>query len=112
MRALGDRRARLRFEVVGTLRGTLETMEPARLVNISGTGALVETPVAMQVDSIQVVQVTLDGQATRVTARVRHQSRIGQYPERIHYVVGLEFLTAPAALLESVSHLMADRRAD
>ena len=37
---LGDRRVRVRFEVVGTLHGVLEFSEPPRVLNLSAGGAL------------------------------------------------------------------------
>src|SRR5437870_2075071 len=40
MRPLGDRRARVRFEVVGSFWGTVDLAEPARVININRTGAL------------------------------------------------------------------------
>ena len=43
--ALGDRRSRVRLEVVGALWATLELTEPARVVNISREGALITSPV-------------------------------------------------------------------
>ena len=53
MMALGDRRARVRLEVVGALWATLELTEPARVVNISKDGALLTSPVAMPPESVQ-----------------------------------------------------------
>ena len=51
--ALGDRRSRVRLEVVGALWATLELTEPARVVNISRDGALITSPVAMPPESVQ-----------------------------------------------------------
>ena len=46
-RRLGDRRGRPRFEIVGELRGTLDTVIGLPLVDIGKSGALVESPVAL-----------------------------------------------------------------
>ena len=51
--ALGDRRSRVRLEVVGALWATLELTEPARVVNISRDGALITSPVPMPPESVQ-----------------------------------------------------------
>ena len=51
--ALGDRRSRVRLEVVGALWATLELTEPARVVNISREGALITSPVPMPPESVQ-----------------------------------------------------------
>ena len=111
MRPLGDRRARLRYELVGTLRGTLELSEPARLMNISGSGALLETSRPIPVGSTQTVSVALDGSMVRANARICHLSEIGQQPER-RYLIGVEFLSPPEALTASVAHLIAEAHGD
>ncbi len=99
MKALGDRRGHIRLEVVGALWGTLEVNRPARVVNVSGTGALIASPNPVAVDSTQAVRLTLDGREFTLEARVRHMRRA---PESIEdgarYHIGLEFLGAPAAL--------------
>jgi hypothetical protein len=74
--ALGDRRARVRLEVVGALWATLELSEPARVVNISRDGALITSPVAMPPDSIQPLHLKLHGHDITVDARVRHVRRV------------------------------------
>ena len=63
MRPLGDRRSRIRLEVVGSLWGTLESDRQAKLLNISRTGALIVSPVPAAVDSTQSVRVTIEGHA-------------------------------------------------
>ena len=101
MRPLGDRRSRVRLEVLGTLRGTLELSEPARLINISAHGALLETSLLMTVGSFQELLVTLDGRPTRIAGRVR---RLEQVPDSHawKYLVGLEFLSPSPSLTETI----------
>lgn len=111
MSLLADRRARLRYEVVGVLRGTLEMTEPIRVQNISAEGALIETSAPIAVGTVQSVQMTLDGQSTRITARVRHVTPIGQ-PPRMTYAVGVEFVSPPDALNVSLANLLADKHPD
>lgn len=96
--ALGDRRARVRLEVVGALWATLELAEPARVVNISKDGALITSPVAMPPDSVQPLHLKLHGHEISVDARVRHVRRVSGPDEPICYLVGVEFLTVPPAL--------------
>jgi len=111
MSLLADRRARMRYEVVGVLRGTLEVSAPARVKNISGEGALVETSASVAVGSLQAIQMTLDGRFARVTSRVRHVTPIGQSPKG-EYAVGLEFVCPPEALTVSVANLIAETLPD
>jgi hypothetical protein len=96
--ALGDRRARVRLEVVGALWATLELSEPARVVNISKDGALITSPVPMPPDSVQPLHLKLHGHDINVDARVRHVRRVSGPDEPIRYLVGVEFLSIPPAL--------------
>lgn len=99
MRPLGDRRGRIRLEVVGSLWGTLEVARVARLVNISGHGAMIASPVPAVLNSTQVVKLVVEGEEIIVEARVRHLQRVyGTGPESAYYRIGLEFLEVPASL--------------
>lgn len=100
---LGDRRQRVRLEVVGALWGTLEVTEPARVVEISAGGALILSPVAAAPDAVRVLSLRIDGEAVTLDARVRHLRPVpatDDTPER--YLLGVEFLSVPAALSHSL----------
>jgi hypothetical protein len=109
MKPLGDRRVRVRFEVLGTLSAALEVIESAKLVNISKRGALIETGTDVPVGSIQTVQIYIGGHETRVTARVCRVGRVFADPakenEPSRYAVGVEFLSTPPALADSIDQL-------
>jgi len=94
MSALGDRRRRVRHEVVGALWGTLEIQEHANVLNISERGVLLAAPSPREVDSIQSLELELAGHDVQVEARVRH---IRQAPGGEH-LIGFEFLSIPSAL--------------
>ena len=111
MSPLADRRARVRYEVVGVLRGTLELAEPARVLNISSTGALVETPGPIPVGTLQALQMTIDGQTARLNGRVRRTVKIGQPPNESH-AIGVEFLSPPEIFTISVANLIAEAQLD
>ena len=106
MKPLGDRRGQIRFEVLGTLRGTLELIEAARVVNISAHGALVESPARVALGSLQELLLTVEGRPTKVSARVRRLQQINDQRER--YLVGLEFLSPPISLTESIAQIAGD----
>ena len=99
--ALGDRRSRVRLEVVGALWATLELSEPARVVNISRDGALITSPVPMPPESVQPLHLKLEGREVTVDARVRHIRRVSGPDEPIRYLVGVEFLSTPPALIRA-----------
>jgi hypothetical protein len=98
MTGLGDRRSRVRLEVVGTLWATLELTEPARVVNICKEGALIASPVAMPPGSVQSLHLNIEGQDVTVDARVRHIRRVSAADQRPEYLVGVEFVALPAPL--------------
>src|SRR5262245_28242643 len=104
MRPLGDRRARVRFEIIGALRGMVEFSEAASIVNISGTGALIESPLAVPVDSMQSVRLTVEGTEVALDARVRHLRPLSG-PEAPRYLVGLEFVSPPMSFVYSVDRM-------
>jgi len=100
---MGDRRRRIRLEVVGSLWGAMEVDRPAELVNISLSGALITSPVPTAVDSTQSVRLTIEGHEVTIAARVRHLQRLSTAGEsEPHYRIGLEFLEAPSILVHAL----------
>lgn len=98
MKRIGDRRAHVRLEVVGVLWGTLEMMKRARVINVTDTGALIASPVAIPLDTVQSIQMTLEGHEIAVEARVCHTRCVSSLDRPSEYHIGLEFLSIPAAL--------------
>ena len=107
-RRLGDRRGRPRFEIVGDLWGTLDTVIGMPLVNVGRGGALVQSPVPLTPDSIHHVAVSCDGQQTPTSVQVRHVRPIATLDGHQHYLIGLAFLSMPAALLAQIDSWMGD----
>jgi hypothetical protein len=100
---LGDRRRRVRLEVVGALWGVIEVTEPARILEISAGGALIASPVAAAPDSIRVVMMNIDGVDIPVDVRVRHLRTLPASDDApLHYLLGVEFLSPPPALTDSL----------
>src|SRR6188472_4207476 len=100
MRAPGDRRARVRFEVFGAFWGTFDAGDAVRVHNLTHYGALIEAHQPLAVDSVQSVCLMLDGQPAVADARVRHlKSATSTAGDR--YLVGVEFLAAPTAFIEA-----------
>lgn len=106
MRAPGDRRAQVRFEVFGAFWGTFDAGDAVRVRNLTPQGALIEARQPLAVESHQRVCVMLDGQPAIADARVRH---LRPALERDHYLVGVEFTSASTAFLDAVERLMAYR---
>jgi hypothetical protein len=106
MRAPGDRRAEVRFEVFGAFWGTFEACEPVRLHDLTPQGALIEAHQPFAVESIQSVRLVFDGQPATAHACVRHLR-----PATNHdgYLVGVEFLSTSTAFLDAVECLITFR---
>lgn len=68
---IGDRRRRPRFEIVGTLTGTLETWQRFQLVNLAAGGALIESQTALVPGSRINGRVMICDQLRDVRATVR-----------------------------------------
>jgi hypothetical protein len=68
---IGDRRRRPRFEIVGTLTGTLEVWQRFRLLNLGAGGALIESMTPMLPGSRVNGRVSICGQLRDVRAVIR-----------------------------------------
>ena len=107
MRAPGDRRNRIRFEVFGAFWGTFDAGDAVRVHNLTQQGALIEARQPLAVESIQSVCLVLDGQPALADARVRHVRATHESHDR--YLVGVEFLAASSAFTDAVDRLMVYR---
>jgi hypothetical protein len=107
-RRLGDRRGRPRFEIVGDLWGTLDTVIGMPLLNVGRGGALVESFVPLPLDSIHHVTLNCDGQQTPTSVQVRHLRPVTGTDGAQHYLIGLSFLSMPAALLAQIDAWIDD----
>jgi hypothetical protein len=97
----------VRFEVVGTFWGTLEVMEPASVLNINRTGALLAARSAMPADSAQTIRLAIEGREVLVDGRVRHVRHVPERPgEPEHYLIGVEFVSVPPLLVETIKNLV------
>jgi hypothetical protein len=107
-RSLGDRRRRLRFEIVGQLWGSLLAEESLVLRNIGPGGALLEAPLPLEIDSLHTVRLLEDDQPRDVQARVRHVTLVrAEAGQTSRYLIGVEFLGIPAEALNQIQNLMA-----
>ena len=106
---LGDRRSDLRFEIIGQLWGSLETIEPLPLRNVGRGGALVESRLPLPLDSVQGVRLVYQGRASDLHARVRHVAPIVGPEGGERYLIGLEFVDAGEEVLTHIDHLVAAR---
>ena len=107
MRAPGDRRARVRFEVFGAFWGTFDAGDAVRVHDLTPHGALIEAHQPLAVESVQSVGLVFHGQPALAHARVRHVRPSPAFGDR--FLVGVEFISASTTFLEAVDRLMALR---
>lgn len=105
MASLGDRRSAVRLEIVGSLWGTLQLVEVARVLNISPGGALIMSPVPMSLDTTGPIRVNVSGHEVTLEARVRHLRHVPASPSHAeHYLIGLEFSSIPSAVAQALEN--------
>lgn len=92
-RRLGDRRNRPRFEIVGELWGTLETVLRLPLRNVGIGGALFESHVPLAAESIHRLSWKCEDRDTVVQVRVRHVRPLEAADGERTYLIGIEFLS-------------------
>jgi len=105
-RRLGDRRGRPRFEIVGELWGTLETVITMPLRNIGHGGALVQSVIALPSQSVHHVAVSCNGILTPASVRVQHVRPMVGTDGRDYFLIGLEWVSLPAELTAQIESWM------
>ncbi len=106
-RRVGDRRGRLRFEVIGEMWGTLTGAEMLRLCNLGRGGALIEAPTALDSGSTQKFRLVLDTHVTDVQVLVRHVS-VDRVTNGSRILIGVEFVDLPAETAGVIDQLLGD----
>lgn len=105
-RRLGDRRGRLRFELVGELAAVFGTIDPLTARDVSWRGASVESTVPLPLDSVQSLRFVMGDQVGEVTVRVRHVTRTDG-PDGERYRIGFEFLDLQPEMRDEIGRLVA-----
>jgi len=106
-RKLGDRRIRPRYDIVGDLWGTVETMLRLPLRNVSPSGALVESDVPLPSGSIHRVTFPCNGHEVATQIRIRHSDAVVSADGGRMYLIGVEFLSLHPALVGQIDRWMA-----
>jgi hypothetical protein len=91
----GDRRGRVRFEIVGELWGSIEARPTLFVRNLGLGGALVESPVALAPGSMHWLTADVGGEPQLLQVRVRHAVPDGRSPA---CVAGVEFVGLTPAM--------------
>ena len=86
---MSDRRVQPRFEIVGRLRGSVASLDPLPLVNMSRGGALVRAPWALPLDSLHSIRLQSGAALHETMVRVRHVEPVWNDGAQ-QYLIGLE----------------------
>ena len=105
-RKVGDRRIRPRFDIVGDLWGSLETVLRLPLKNVSRGGALIHSHVPLPPQSVHRIALHAGGQELSVPVRVSHVDAQVSADGEQTYLIGVEFISAQPALLQFVDRLL------
>ena len=101
-RKIGDRRVRPRFDIVGDLWGTLETVLRLPVRNVSRGGALIHSHVPLPSQSVHRLAFTAHGQDLSVPVRVSHVDPQVSADGEHTYLIGVEFVAPQPALLDLI----------
>jgi hypothetical protein len=107
---LGDRRSDLRFEIIGQLWGSVETVADLPLRNLTRGGALVESRLPLNAEAVRAVRLLKGNESSDIQVRVRHVTA-QQGADGEHYFIGLEFIEPSAAALEQIDRIVSARLA-
>ena len=106
----GDRRNRPRYDIVGELWGTLETVVLIPLMNVAPGGVLVESRVPLPPSSLHRLVFAWNGENVPAQVCVRHVRPSTTSLGEKCFLIGLEFVSMQPALAEQISQMMAVAR--
>jgi hypothetical protein len=105
-RKLGDRRGKPRYDIVGELSGTLETVLRLPMQDISSGGALIQSHMRLPPESIHTLTLTFEGQDFSTPVKVRHVREATFADGERSFLIGLEFLSVHPVLVGHITEWM------
>lgn len=96
-----------RVPVPGPLYGEVKVYQPMTILDVSGGGALIETPFALQIDSLHEFRISLGERSVVVKGRIAH-CHIGDLKEGVVlYRTGVEFVEVSEHVQSAIEHFVA-----
>jgi hypothetical protein len=96
-----------RVAVPSPLYGEVKVFQPMTILDISRGGAQVETPFALQLDSLHDFRISLGDRSIVVKGRIAH-CHIGELKEGIVlYRTGVEFIETSEHVQSAIEHFVA-----
>lgn len=110
---MGNRRAHPRFEVVGSMLGSLLSTERLRVLNVGTSGALVESALPLAPNAEYRMQLVLEeGLVGDATVKIRRVQEVRPEGGPPRYQIGLEFLAISPEAEEAIAGIVVASRAD
>ena len=95
-----------RVHVPSPLHGEVKVYQPMTILDVSRGGAQVETPFALQLDSLHDFRISLGERSIVVKGRIAH-SHIGELKDgAVLYRSGVEFVEIPEHALSAIEHFV------
>src|SRR5262245_21209688 len=95
-----------RVAVPSPLYGEVKVFQPMTILDISRGGAQIETPFALQLDSLHDFRISLGNQSVVVKGRIAH-CHIGELKEEIVlYRTGVEFIEVSGHVQVAIQHFV------
>jgi hypothetical protein len=104
---MADRRAHLRFQVLGAGGASVLATERLRMVNVGLSGALVEAPFPLTPNAEYVMQLVLPSHVSEAMVKVRRVAPVEGGTPTVRYRIGLEFLTLTAEAEEAIVRIVS-----
>jgi hypothetical protein len=107
-----EKRRSERIEILGDLEGAATVIQPVSIKELSRTGALIESPVPLHVDSLHQFRLNLGATAVVVHGRIAHCRIIDVDEEHVMYSAGVDFVGVSDAALEAISRFVESLKAE
>ena len=96
-----------RVAVPAPLHGEVKVYQPMTILDVSGGGAQIETPFALQLDSLHDFRLSLGERSVVVKGRIAH-CHIGELKEGVViYRTGVEFVEISDHVQSAIEHFVA-----
>lgn len=109
---MGNRRTHPRFEVVGSMLGSLLSTERLRVLNVGTSGALVESALPLAPNAEYRMQLVLEGLVGDATVKIRRVQEVRPEGGPARYQIGLEFLAMSPEAEEAIAGIVVAHQAD
>lgn len=101
-----ERRSDDRIDILGELGGEVMVFQAMTLKQLSPTGARIETPFPLQLDSLHQIRLTLGSRSVVVKGRVAHCQVSDMEHEHIAYQSGIQFIEVSDRIQEAIEQFV------